>query len=378
MSEIAEITALVVDNGSGMCKAGFAGDEAPRCVFPSLVGRPRQQRILLGTDTKDCYVGDEAQSKRGVLTLKYPIEHGIVTNWDDMEKIWHHTFFNELRINPEEHAMIVTEAPMNPRKNRERMVEMLFEKFCVPAAFVVIQAVMTLYSQGRTTGCVVDSGDGVTHVVPCYEGYCLPHAIQRLDLAGRDLSEYMVKTLHDTGYNMTSSSEKDIVRDMKEKYCYVADDYAAEMAKAKAQPMDLEKIYDMPDGNKVHLVDTRFRVPEVLFDPMIMYKELPGIHQATSKCIMACDIDVRRDLYKNIVLSGGNTMFPGIDARLAKEVKALAPTNVNVKVAASPQRRYLVWMGASIVAQLSSFNQLLIWKADYDEVGPGIVHQKCF
>jgi len=294
-----------------------------------------------------------------------------------MEKVWNYTFFDALRIEPEEHAVLVTEAPMNPKKNRERMVEMLFEKFSVPACYIVIQAVMSLYSYGKTTGCVVDSGDGVTHTVPVYEGYSCPHAIQRLDLAGRDLSGYMERVLFDSGYNMTSSSEKDIVKSMKESHCYVADDYEAELKKAKEQPMELEKVYTLPDGNTVNLCAERFRVPEVLFDPSICGRELMGIHEATYKCIQTCDIDLRRDLYKNIVLSGGNTLFPGIGERLTREIKALAPAKIDVKVVASPQRRYLVWMGASVVAGLSTFHKMLIWKADYDEVGPNIVHQKC-
>lgn len=165
---------------------------------------------------------------------------------------------------------------------------------------------------------------------------------------------------------------------MKESHCYIADDYEAEMKKAKEEPMELEKIFELPDGNKINLVAERFRVPEVLFDPSICGRELMGIHQATFKCVQSCDIDLRRDLFKNIVLSGGNTLFPGIGERLTKEIKALAPQKIDVKVIASPQRRYLVWMGASVVANLSTFPKMLIWKADYDEVGPAVVHQKCF
>ncbi|OLP82743.1 actin [Symbiodinium microadriaticum] len=365
-----EKPAVIIDNGSGHVKAGVADEEVPRCVFPAVVGKPKHAAMMPGSDKKDFYVGEEAMGKRGVLCLSYPIEHGIVKDWSEMEKVWHHTFFDALRINPEDQACVVSEAPMNPKKNRERMVEMLFEKFSCPAAYIVIQAVMSLYSSGRTTGTVVDSGDGVTHTVPVYEGFALPHAIQRLDLAGRDLSEYMIKILHDSGHNMTSSSEKDIVREMKETTCYVCKgDWKTEMQSAKEHPTEFEKIYSLPDGQKVALGSERFRVPEVMFDPMIAGRELPGLHQSIYRCIQDCDIDLRKDLLKNIVLSGGNTMFPGIAERLESELKALAPQKINVKVIANPQRRYLVWMGASILTRLSSFQNLLITKAEYDSVG---------
>lgn len=372
-------------------QTGFAGDDAPCVVFPSLIGQPRNKNSMIGIGQKDMYFGDEAQAKRGVLRLSHPVNRGMVRDWDAMERLWEHIFDKELRVTIEEHPVLLTEPPLNPKINREKMVEIMFEGFEVPATYVAIQAVLSLYASGRTTGknfltnnsfmnetptissssaltpkkkknalyagIVMDSGEGVTHVVPIYEGYALPHAIQRLELAGEDLTDYLTMNLTKDGYIFTTSAEREIVRDIKERLSYVAMDFEKELAMSK-ESSQLDKQYELPDGEVITIGAAQFKCPEVLFDPSRMGLETGGVHEILARAIMRSDMDVRREMYGNVVLSGGTSLIPGLPDRLAKELCNLASPGVRVRVVAPPQRLNSVWIGGSILASLSTFQQV--------------------
>ncbi|KAF1744167.1 hypothetical protein MXB_1787 [Myxobolus squamalis] len=367
---------VVFDIGSGVFKAGFGGEESPRVAFPSIVAHPRHTGVLIGLCKKDFYIGEEAQLKRGILSIKYPIQTGIVNDWNALESILHHTYYNELRITPENHHVLLTEPPLNPKRNREKLAEIMFENFSVPGVFVAIQAILSLYASGRTTGTVFDSGDGVSHVVPVFEGYSVQHAIRRIDLAGRDLTEYLTKILTERGYNFVTSAEREIVRDIKETLCYISEDFEGEM-KESMKSTDILKSYELPDGQVIYVGNERFRCPETLFNPSMIGRESMGVHTSIHDSITKCDIDIRRSLYANTVLSGGTSMFPGMSERIYFELKKLAAPSINVKILAPKERKFSVWLGGSILCSLSTFQEMWVTKDEYEEVGGSIIHQKC-
>jgi actin beta/gamma 1 len=376
--EILQEKALVIDNGTGLSKNGYAGEDQPRSVFPTLIGYPKYQSIMTDVEhyVREYYIGEEALNLRGVLKLLYPIEHGTVEDWDAMERIWHFTFYNDLRENPNEHPVLLTEAPLNPEHNREKMAEIMFETFDVPALYVSMQAVLSLYASGRTTGLVVDSGDGVTHIVPIYEGFALTHAIDRIDLAGRDITNYFRRLLRQKGYSLTSSAELEIVRDIKERLCYVALDPEKELQLAE-KVSGMEKTYQMPDGNVLTIGTERFLAPEVFFQPQQIGKEAMSLDDAIFQAINKCDVDLRRELYQNIVLSGGSTMFSGLKERLHKELTEQVPEGIEVKIIAPPERRYSVWIGGSILSSLKTFQKMWVTKKEYKDLGFSAV-LRCF
>jgi|EP01046_Picozoa_sp_COSAG06_P039465 centractin len=338
---------------------------------------------MQGTSTVgDTVVGPSVDEYRGILKCSYPMEHGVVNNWEDMEKIWEHIYKNELKVPETEHPVLLTEAPLNPLKNREMAAEVFFEKFNVPALYVSMQAVLSLYAAGKTTGVVLDVGDGVSHSVPVFEGFALPHAITRSDVAGREVTNYFQLLLRRAGYNFHTSAEKEVVREIKEAKCYVAKNSTREKETKARQRTK----YRLPDNNEIELGTEVFEAPEVLFNPELIGLEYTGVAATLVNCIQKSDLDVRKTLYQNVVLSGGSTMFRGFGARLLDEVKSLAPPqDLKIKIQAPPERKISTWLGGSILASLGTFKSLWITREEYMEEGEKsmerklqLVHKKTF
>ncbi|XP_067037626.1 alpha-centractin [Acropora muricata] len=365
---------IVIDNGSGVIKAGFAGDQTPKYHFPNFVGRPKHVRVMAGALEGDIFIGPKAEEHRGLLNIRYPMEHGVVRDWNDMERIWQYIYSkDQLQTFSEEHPVLLTEAPLNPRRNREKAAEIFFETFNVPALFISMQAVLSLYATGRTTGVVLDSGDGVSHSVPIYEGFAMPHSIMRTDIAGRDITSFLRLLLRKEGFNFHSSSEMEIVRTIKERVCYLA------LNPQKEESIDSERIqYVLPDGSMLEVGPARFRAPELLFRPDLVGEECEGIHEVLAFAIQKSDLDLRRVLYSNIVLSGGSTLFKGFGDRLLSEVKKVAPKDIKIRISAPQERLYSTWIGGSILASLDTFKKMWVSKKEYDDEGARAIHRKTF
>lgn len=365
---------VVIDNGSGVIKAGFAGDPIPKYHFANYVGRPKHVRVMAGALEGECFVGPKAEEHRGLLSIRYPMEHGIIRDWNDMERIWHYIFSKEqLQTVAEEHPVLLTEVPLNPRHNREKAAEIFFETFGVPALFISMQAVLSLYATGRTTGVVLDAGDGVTHAVPIYEGFAMPHSVMRADVAGRDVTRYLQLLLRKEGHHFHTSAEFEVVRTIKEHACFVTvSPQKEEMSKPEMAN------YTLPDGSTIEIGHSRYRAPELLFRPDVIGEEYEGIHEVLAFAIQKSDLDLRRTLYSNIVLSGGSTLFRGFGDRLLGEVKQIAPKDIKIRISAPQERLYSTWIGGSILASLDTFKKMWVSKKEYENEGLKAIHRKTF
>ncbi|EDR13894.1 actin-related protein Arp2 [Laccaria bicolor S238N-H82] len=352
---------LVVDNGTGFVKVGYAGSNFPEHVFPSIIGRPilRAEERVGSALIKDIMVGDEAASNRTYLQVTQPMEHGIVKNWEDMKHLWDYTFDEKLKVNTRGRKVLLTEPPMNPKVNRQRMCQVMFEEYGFQGVYVAIQAVLTLYAQGLTTGVVVDSGDGVTHIVPVYDGYAMPHLTRRLDIAGRDVTRYLIKLLLMRGYAFNRTADFETVREIKEKLPYVSYDLELDTRLSEETTVLVES-YTLPDGRTIKVGAERFEAPECMFQPHLVDIEQPGV---AGTSFPSFPPSIWTELYKHVVLSGGSSMYPGLPSRLEKEMKQLYLTRVlggdparlnkfKIKIEDPPRRKHMVFLGGAVLADI--------------------------
>jgi actin-related protein 2 len=376
---------IVLDNGSGYLKAGYSNQNSPEICIPALVGREilrygekidlnkiketkkkSEQKKLIKQmikerHLKEIMIGDEIIGFRSLLELSHPVTEGIITDEEDLFKLWDYTLTQKMGIeDPSEKKIIVTEAPLNPISNKIKIFEILFEKIGVGAINIEPQAKCSLFAEGIDTGIVLDSGDGVTHCIPVSDGAILKHNIERMDIAGRHITEYLVRLLQKKGYAFNSSADFDFVRELKEKYCFVSNDIENDR-RLERETSFYNSYHLLPDETRIRISDEKFEAPEILFNPSLIGKEYDGIPYMMMKSINKCPIDCRKGLYSGIVLSGATTLFPGFASRIENEIKKLYKETalklakekrikININVIDSPKRKYSVFIGASIIA----------------------------
>jgi actin-related protein 2 len=300
---------------------------------------------------------------RSYLEISYPIREGIVDNWDDMEALWRYTFHTKMGLPKDlsKHKILVTEAAMNPKKNRAMMAQLLFEKFGFGHVMFEMQALLTLFAEGETTGLVFDAGDGVSHCIPVYDGFPLYDQVKRLNVAGRHITEYLIKLLLVRGYAFNSSADFETVREIKEQLCYVSYDLKKDRKLAQETTV-VDKEYRLPDGNLINVGRERFEAPECLFNPMLIDVESVGISNLIYDSITESPIDCQRALVANVTLAGGTTMFPGLSSRVEKDLKEIyvldkfngdrkGLNRLPINVIDPPRRKHNVFIGASFISK---------------------------
>ncbi|RSH91546.1 actin [Saitozyma podzolica] len=463
---------LVIDNGTGYTKMGFAGNSEPSFVFPTVIathqsassgsasaassggrapppvaGKPSHLASKRGIEDLDFFIGDEAVANSKTYSLHYPIRHGQIENWDHMERFWEQSIFKYLRAEPEDHYVLLTEPPLNPPENRENTAEIMFESFNVQGLYIAVQAVLALaaswtsskVAERTLTGVVIDSGDGVTHTIPVAEGYVIGSSIKHIPIAGRDITYFVQQLLRDRGETAAIPPEDQlrVAEKIKEDYTYVCQDIVKEFKKYDADPYkyfarfsgehsvtgrvsgvpssstDLtpshllfahrraqnkferflaNRIISVPQKYDLDVGYERFLAPEIFFNPEIYSSDfLTPLPEVVDTVIQTSPIDVRRGLYKNIVLSGGSTMFKDFGKRLQRDVKAIVDgriagseersgslmksSGVEVNVISHKRQRYAVWYGGSLMASTPEFYNVSHSRVDYEEYGPSLVRR---
>eukprot|EP00921_Rhytidocystis_pertsovi_P013926 GHVQ01022647.1.p1 GENE.GHVQ01022647.1~~GHVQ01022647.1.p1 ORF type:complete len:414 (+),score=57.34 GHVQ01022647.1:151-1392(+) len=371
---------IIIDNGSGFMKAGYNTDEGPTCVFPTIVGRPRRRFVDLYDGTP--LIGDEAMAQRHHMSFSHPIDHGHIDDWIDMEEIWAHVF-KKLNANPKDHAILLTEPPLCSQLHREKTAEIMLEVFGAPEINISCQGLMAIYATGRTTGFVLDIGEGITQCVSVYDGYSERGSIKRSDFGGQELSMYLQKILCDMGYPMTSRDDYEHVRVIKETMCFCSLNPSEDQFGEESQTYYLPDGMTLRDGatTGITLGPERFYPPEALFNPQLCARDSVPITDLIWQSILASPLETRKALMNNIIVSGGCSMFPGFPERLENELKNTAPpqARATVRVTAPEDRLLLVWKGCQTFSspRLRSLqDHCWVSRQEWEEIGKNIIHKK--
>ncbi|XP_016078686.1 PREDICTED: actin-like protein 7B [Miniopterus natalensis] len=371
--DVRKVKALIIDLGSQYCKCGYAGEPRPTYFISSTVGKHHSEAADVGDARKETYVGHELLNMETPLKLVNPLKYGVVVDWDCVQSIWEYIFYMAMKILPEEYAVLVSDPPLSPRSNREKYAELMFETFGIPAMHVTSQSLLSIYSYGKTTGLVVESGHGVSHVVPISEGNVLPDLTGCSDYAGSDLTNYLLQLLNKAGHKFTAD-HLHIVEHIKKTCCYSA------LLPEEELGLGLEELrvdYQLPDGKVITIGHERFQCAEMLFKPTLVGSNLPGLPALTAACLGHCqEGGFREEMAANVLLCGGCTMLDGFPKRFQRELSLLCPRD-NPTVAAAPERKTSVWTGGSILASLQAFQQLWVSKEEFEERGSAAIYTKC-
>ena len=367
----------VIDNGSGYMKAGFSGEEAPKVMFPTMVGKTKVEGIYVGDEKKESIIGSEAEKKFGILNISYPIQGGIIVNWDEMEPIWANTFYGELKISPEEHNLLLSESPFITRKDREKMLEMMFETFNCASTYLVAQSVLAAYSVGKSTGISIDCGHTSLNFAPIYEGFLQRHCVQHIPIAGKDINDILINLLIKNGQVIDSKMQKQSIIKAKESFCFLRHDNEDEIEKKKEEET---KDWELPDKKKITISKERYQATEVIFDPKQFGYDYPNFQELFKKTVKGIDSDLREIMLANIIFNGGTTLIKGFKNRVTQEIEQAGQDyEFKKKVHTYPEAQFMAWIGGSILTSLTNFENLWITKAEYKEEGKAtIVHKKCF
>ena len=367
----------VIDNGSGYMKAGFSGEEAPKIMFPTMVGKTKVEGIYVGDEKKESIIGSEAEKKFGILDISYPIQGGTIVNWDEMERIWANTFYGELKISPEEHNLLLSESPFITRNDREKMLEMMFETFNCASTYLVAQSVLAAYSVGKSTGISIDCGHTSLNFAPIYEGFLQRHCVQHIPIAGKDINDILINLLIKNGQVIDSKMQKQSIIKAKESFCFLRHDNEDEIEKKKEEET---KEWELPDKKKIMINKERFQATEVIFDPKQFGYDYPNFQELFKKTVKSIDSDLREIMLANIIFNGGTTLIKGFKSRVTQEIEEAGQDyEFKKKVHTYPEAQFMAWIGGSILTSLTNFENLWITKAEYKEEGKAtIVHKKCF